>query len=429
MAKKEIKLGKSGYFSIPNIKGLRWKEHPVRKHGTVGKDKYFYIYYQTGDGKRREEGCGWSSERMTQEKALKELAQIKENIRMGQGYQSLKEKRDIEQARRDAEEVAQAKAIKDSISFEQFWDRHYLPAQSLKKPRVIDTEKSYFENWLKPVIGSLPFYKITVLQFQKIRKDMLDAGKAIRSIQYCLAISRQVWNSARVQGFINTDWPYKSEMKKVKPDNARMRFLSPQQLHDLLENLKGRSQQLHDISLLAWQCGLRSGEIFSLKWSNVNTDDGVLNILGAKAGSRQAYMTTQVKEMFKNMTKGKHEDLVFKKKYRKKEGSEETIIEISNSFNRSVDDLSFNDGITDRREKIVFHSLRHSYASQLIAAGVSLQIVKVLMGHSTKSGSITERYVHADKKMLEDAVQRFEKYIQTNSQVRKKSKVIEITNT
>jgi len=428
MKKSAVIKGKGKYFSLKDAPGLRWIEHPTRLCGGVvkEKDQYFYIYYSL-NGKRREEGCGWASEGMTAKKALKELAVIKDHIRLGEGYQSLKEKRAIEQKRRDAEEAAAAKASKDLISFAQYWEKHYLPAQ-VKKPKVIDTEKSYFKKWLDPVIGSLPFNKITILHFQKIRKDMIEEGKAMRTIQYVLAQSRQVWNQARISGYAYTDWPFKTEMKKIKPDNARMRFLSPQQLFDLLANLKDRSQQLHDISLLGWQCGLRAGEIFALRWSNVNTEEGILNILDAKAGSRTAYMTTQVREMFKGMKAGKPEDLIFRKKYRVKEGSEEIKMEVSNSFDRGLVDLHINDGITDRREKFVFHSLRHCYASHLIAAGISLQLVKRLMGHSTRSGNITERYIHADKNMLQEAVKRFEEYIKVKEKRKQESKFIQITN-
>ena len=51
--------------------GVRFYKHPNRKHG-VKYDRYFAIRYQH-DGKRREEGLGWSSEGWTAEKAFKEI--------------------------------------------------------------------------------------------------------------------------------------------------------------------------------------------------------------------------------------------------------------------------------------------------------------------------------------------------------------------
>ena len=49
-------------------KGVRYYEHPTRKRG-VQKDRYYAIRYQK-EGKRKEEGLGWASEkdhRYTQE--------------------------------------------------------------------------------------------------------------------------------------------------------------------------------------------------------------------------------------------------------------------------------------------------------------------------------------------------------------------------
>lgn len=53
--------------------GVRFHEHPTRKHG-VNFDRYFAIRYQR-DGKRVKEG--WASVKWTAEKAALELAELK----------------------------------------------------------------------------------------------------------------------------------------------------------------------------------------------------------------------------------------------------------------------------------------------------------------------------------------------------------------
>ncbi|RUA17837.1 MAG: hypothetical protein DSY55_01355 [Clostridia bacterium] len=50
------------------------------------------------------------------------------------------------------------------------------------------------------------------------------------------------------------------------------------------------------------------------------------------------------------------------------------------------------DGITDPRQKFVFHSLRHTCASWLVMSGVDLYVVKEILGHA--SITMTERYSH-----------------------------------
>ena len=48
------------------------------------------------------------------------------------------------------------------------------------------------------------------------------------------------------------------------------------------------------------------------------------------------------------------------------------------------------------------HSLRHSYATHLLEAGVNLRIIQEILGH--KSPKTTAVYTHLTPKMLEGAV-------------------------
>lgn len=81
----------------------------------------------------------------------------------------------------------------------------------------------------------------------------------------------------------------------------------------------------------------------------------------------------------------------------------EQIKHISRTFERAVKTIGLNKGITDRKQKIVFHSLRHTYASRLVDKGVSIYEVKELLGH--KDIKMTMRYSHLDKERLRKSVQ------------------------
>ena len=232
---------------------------------------------------------------------------------------------------------------------------------------------------------------------------MLDAGKAPRTVKYAFDVINQVWNLARRSGIINEDSPTKI-VKPPKFDNRRQRFLTHDEAERLLVNLETRSQQLHDIALLSLHTGMRAGEIFSLTWGHVDLDRGHITIVDPKATkTRIAFMTGQVKAMFKRIYgNGKNKnDLVFKDRKSKR------IKEVSQSFDRAVNDMGFNKNITDRRQKLVFHSLRHSYASQLVEAGTDLYTVSKLMGQSTLR--MTERYSHLGENTMQAAVKNLER--------------------
>ena len=70
----------------------------------------------------------------------------------------------------------------------------------------------------------------------------------------------------------------------------------------------------------------------------------------------------------------------------------------TNSFARAVADAGLNPPNVDRRHKVVFHTLRHTYCSWLATEGVPLYVIGEMVGHS--SPDMTKRYSHLcpDKK-------------------------------
>ncbi len=67
----------------------------------------------------------------------------------------------------------------------------------------------------------------------------------------------------------------------------------------------------------------------------------------------------------------------------------------------------FNSGVTDPRQKISFHTLRHTFASWLAIRGTPILTIKELMGHQTLA--MTERYSHLSPGHKKDAVDEMEK--------------------
>ena len=77
---------------------------------------------------------------------------------------------------------------------------------------------------------------------------------------------------------------------------------------------------------------------------------------------------------------------------------------ISRTFYQVVKELKFNQGVKDKRYKVSFHTLRHTFASWLAIQGTSLYEIKELMGH--KSIEMTERYAHLMPNVKQKAVNR-----------------------
>ena len=388
-----------------NFPGVRYREHETRKHG-VRRDQYFTIRYKL-NGKDKEEGLGWASEDWTAVKAYDRLKELKENRKKGEGPQTLAEKREIENERREREQAKRVREEKEAITFDDFFTDTYLPqAKADKKPRSVTREEGLYSKWIKGVIGHFPMKDIAPFHLEKLKKNMADGGQSPRSIEYALAVSRQVFNTAKRLGVYGGESPT-SMVKSPKVDNGRLRFLTHEEATAILNALKAKSADVYDMTVLSLFAGLRFGEIASLTWQDVNLDRGTLTIRDAKAGSRYAFLTEQATVMLKgrsedqdraakkNGTERKPSDYVFP-------GRQGLMDRISATFARTIEELKLNDGIDDPRLKVYFHSCRHSFGSWLVAEGVDLYTVQKLLGH--KTNVMTQRYAHLSESRLKDAV-------------------------
>jgi len=214
---------------------------------------------------------------------------------------------------------------------------------------------------------------------------MLKAGRSPRTIQNCFATFRQTFNAARLQDLVSGDTPTR-KVRIPKFDNKRVRFLNHNEAEQLLAELKRRSIQLYNMGLLALYTGLRASELFDLTWGDVNLENGLLTIRDSKnSKTRYAYLMEKTKAMLAGLQNNQAKsEFVFKDRKGHK------IKEISKSFGEAVKAVKLNEGIVDRRQRICFHSLRHTFASWLVQNGTDLYTVKELLGHHTIQLTETE---------------------------------------
>ncbi|MBU4449598.1 MAG: site-specific integrase [Proteobacteria bacterium] len=389
-----------------NFPGVRYREHPTRKNG-VKRDQYFTIRYKLA-GKDKEEGLGWASQKWTAVKAYERLTELKENRKTGEGPQTLAEKREISGKRKDAEKTAQDLAEKENVTFGAFMTETYLPQCKLdKKERTHIIEEMLYRIHLADTIGALPFPKISAFHLERIKKDMADGKKSDRTIQYVLQLTRQAFNTARKLGIYAGESPTKG-VKWPKLDNMKLRYLSITEAETLLAALAAKSKSLHDAALLSLHCGLRFGEIAKLTWACVNWDAGSMAILDAKTGSRTAYLTAPARAMLKSRKQGEPDELIFPKRTKTTEGG---MAQASKSFARVVETLGLNRGVTDRKQKVTFHTLRHTFATHLYESTHDLYLTQRSLGHATST--MTARYAKMSESRLREGAAALEKVFAT----------------
>ncbi len=375
--------------------GIRYKEHPTRKHG-VKPDRYYNLRFQS-DGHSVDQSLGWASEGMTLHKAALVMADLKEELRLGKGSGKLSDRR---KAQREAEEAAKAAAVEQErmrTTYADFYAQHYKPELVHKKAGTAERERILQRLWILPVIGHRPIREIVPLDLERVKQHMLKAGRAHRTAHYALTVVRMVMGAAIKAGYFIGQNPV-ADVRKLKYDNRRTRFLSHEEADMLLTEIAKRSQLVHNMSLLSIHTGLRLGEIYSLRWSDVDVVHGVTTVRNTKSGrTRHVPMTERVKKMFTAMTEQSGTGLVFPDRNGQRQKGN-----ISNSFDRAVDALGLNNGVDDRRQRVTFHTLRHTCASWMAMAGVELYSIKEILGH--QSIAMTERYSHLCPSRLKAAV-------------------------
>ncbi len=399
-----------------NFLGVRYREHAKRKHGDIRRDRCFSIRYKV-EGKDREEVVGWSSEGITPEKAFNTLSQIRENIRKGVEPQSIAAmRRENEERVKEAEMLRRSKEY-ERITFSDFWKTEYLPsAEATKTFQTMNSERGWYRKWIRPAIGDIPLVKISISILESLMLKIARTGKRPATIRNIMAVISQVWNKAAERGLLQGENPT-LRLKTPREDNKRERFLNEEEARELLSALAERSQNMHDIALTSLFCGLRAGEVHSLTWGDLDMEKGSIHVRDTKNKlNRHAFMTQEVREMLERRRGIQAKSaLVFPGiKGQKRQW-------VSDTFSRTVDAIGLNNTgaftadekgkqipqrITDARQRVVFHTLRHTFASWLVIKGTPLFTVGKLMGHTTLE--MTQRYSHLAPDTLRKAAMALE---------------------
>jgi hypothetical protein len=165
--------------------GVRYREHETRKHGKKS-DRYFSIRYCIAKYKQTEQGVGWSSEGWTEKKAYDMLCRFKENAKTGNGPTTIAEIHEMVEAQKPS-----------GITFSEFVDSYYIPhSKSSKKAVTVRTENISINKWFRPAFGETLISEIGFIEIDKLRQEMVESALSPRTIQYSIAMLRQIFNHA-----------------------------------------------------------------------------------------------------------------------------------------------------------------------------------------------------------------------------------------
>lgn len=411
--------------TVPGKEGVLYREHPTRKNGRMP-DRCFSIRYRAGGGKRMHESLGWASDGWTVAKAIALLRELKENIRTGKRPQSLREMRSMAEEQRQREALLRSKERVAGLTFRELaacytdWTQRHRASHA----KVVQL----LTNHILPVLGDRLAREITpqdVAELGRIvaakrpltgrNKNAPSAGLAPQTVLHILKTVREVYNYALetpapgAPGIMLFSGPNPAILGRrnravvlPKTDSRRLRVLSDAEIEALLayQGRREGASDLHDMILLSLDTGLRAGELINLRCESCTPETGAIRVLTGAKGSERS--TKGGKTRIVHAGRLFPESLAMLRKRLAHASSEylfpgpggemRSPFGLPQAMRRIMDKLGFNDGVTDPRNRVVWHTLRHTFATRMLESGLDIYALRTLMGHA--SVTTTEIYLH-----------------------------------
>ena len=165
--------------------------------------------------------------------------------------------------------------------------------------------------------------------------------------------------------------PQKIDLKFVKRSKKLPIVLSRTEIARIIEATDNAKYKL--MISLGYACGLRVSEVINLRVADLDIDDLVVYIKGAKGKKdRISVLPEKLQNDIRNIIAGKGGgDFVFVSN----RGGKLTTTSLQKMFRKSLSKAKMNKPAT-------FHSLRHSFATHLLENGTDVRYVQELLGHS-----------------------------------------------
>ncbi len=154
--------------------------------------------------------------------------------------------------------------------------------------------------------------------------------------------------------------------------------------YDLLPDLYqfASADHMTPMVLLSLNTGLRRGEIFNLRWKNVNFDRAMLTVVGdtAKSGKTRHLPLNAI--AFQILKDWRAQSLQAELVFSSQNGN--PFDNVKKAWASILEDAEI--------QSFRWHDMRHHFASKLVMAGVDLNTVRELLGHADIK--MTLRYAH-----------------------------------
>ena len=349
--------------------GVYWIEG--RAPNTKQPERIYYITYRR-DGKRIEEKAGRQvKDKMTPAKAS------------GIRADRIQGKESSNKARREAEAAAR-KAETAKWTIDRLWEK-YKEARALNKS--LKTDDCRYQKYLEKPFGGKEPQEIILLDVERLKIKLLK-NLSPQTVKHVLSLLKRIGNFGKKQSLCKG---LQIHIPEIRVNNTRTEDLTQDQLKALLKAIDEAGHiQAANLMKMALLTGMRRGELFKLKWDDIDFERGFIHIRDPKG----------VQDQIIPLNEGAENVFLA----HPKTGSE--YVFPGRGGGRRVD---INHQVNEIKEKAnlpknfrPLHGLRHVYASMLASSGkVDMYTLQKLLTH--KDPRMTQRYAHLRDETLKRA--------------------------
>lgn len=228
--------------------------------------------------------------------------------------------------------------------------------------------------------------------------DLLERGYAVSSIDRHLSVLKG-FHKFCMRESLTKDNPAATVHLLTKPDRLPD-VLSIEQVNLLLDRMTGDDPfSLRDRAILEvlYGCGLRVSECSGLDVGDCAFEEGYLRVVGKGDKERIAPIAgTALEALVDYLNSGRPELL----KPTKPTSAVFLNVRGGRLTRKSIHKIVAKAGVSIGVEGLHPHTLRHSYATHMLAGGADLRVIQEILGHSDIS--TTQVYTHVNRTHIQE---------------------------
>jgi integrase len=354
-------------------------------------ERIFYIQYRNHEGKLIEEKAG---RQIQNDMTAARAAAIR--------GQRIKGDPSNTERRKAIRRMKEASA--NRWTFDRLW-RQYVEQRYAGNPEP--TDRTNYEKHISPLFAHKTSEELVPLDVDRLSRGLAKTLKP-GTVAKVLGLLRRLINFGEKRQLCKGPG-FRIQLPRV--NDQKTEYLTEEQMARLLEVLgKHHDIQAANLVRMALFTGMRRGELFALRWEDIDFERGYIHIREPKGGADATIpLSAAAKAILKSHPRT-DSPYVFPGRF----GEKRTDAKNAMRSIRKAAGLPL-----DFRP---FHGLRHSFASMLASSGqVDLYTLQKLLTH--KSPLMTQRYAHLHDETLKRAAEVAGRILQGTAQGEGESKL------